>query len=62
MREYALMMLATVAAIRLFLIGPICKAIMDRPKLVMNIQNDADERSDDIDGGNNNEEASDSGV
>lgn len=55
-------MLATVAAIRLFLIGPICKAIMDRPKLVMNIQNDADERSDDIDGGNNNEEASDSGV
>ena len=56
------MMLATVVAIRLFLIGPICKAIMSRPKLVMNVQNDADEGSDDIDGGNNNEEASDSGV
>lgn len=55
-------MLATVIAIRLFLIGPICKAIMSRPKLVMNIQNDGVEGSDDIDGGNNNEEASDSGV
>ena len=50
MKEYALMMLATVIAIRFFLIGPICKAIIDRPKLVMNIQNDTDEGRDGIDG------------
>ena len=46
-----MMMLATVLAVHLFWIAPLCNAIRERPKLVMNVQNDADERSDDIDGG-----------
>ncbi len=61
-KDYLMMMMVTVLAVHLFWIAPLCKAIRERPKLVMNVQNDADERSDDIDGGNNNEEASDSGV
>ena len=46
-----MMMMVTVLAVHLFWIAPLCKAIRERPKLVMNVQNDADERSDDTDGG-----------
>jgi len=49
------MMLTTVIAIRLFWIGPLCNAIRERPKLVMNLQNDTEGRSDDIDGNSNQE-------
>ena len=49
------MMLATVLAIRLLLIGPLCRAIRERPKLVMNVQNGNDERSDGIDGNGSEE-------
>lgn len=55
MRDYVLMMLVTVIAVRLFWIGPMCKAIAERPKLVMNLQNDIDGRSDDIDGNSREE-------
>ena len=49
------MMLATVVAIRLLWIGPICNAIRECPKLVMQTRNDMDERSDDIDGNSREE-------
>lgn len=55
MRDYVLMMLATVVAIRLFWIGPICNAIRECPKLVMQTRNDMDERSDDMDGNSSEE-------
>lgn len=54
------MMLATVVAIRLFWIGPICNAIRECPKLFMQTRNDMDERSDDTDG--NSREETDCGV
>ena len=50
-KDYLMMMLVTVLAVHLFWIAPLCNAIRERPKLVMNVQNDADERSDDADGG-----------
>ena len=46
-----MMMLVTVLAVHIFWIAPLCKAIQERPKLVMNVQNDVDEGRDDIDGG-----------
>lgn len=55
MRDYVLMMLATVIAVRLFWIGPMCKAIRECPKLVMQTRNDIDGRSDDTDGNRNQE-------
>ena len=59
MKEYALMMLATVIAVRLLWIEPMCRAIRERPKFVMGIQNDTDEGRDDIDGNNHSEETPD---
>lgn len=59
MKEYTLMMLATVIAVRLLWIEPMCRAIRERPKFVMGIQNDTDEWRDDIDGNNNNQETTD---
>ena len=50
MAEFVVKMLATVLAIHLFWIVPMCNAIRERPKLVMNVTNDDDERSDNIDG------------
>ena len=50
-KDYLMMMLVTVLAVHLFWIVPLCNAIRERPKLVMNVQNDADERRDDTDGG-----------
>lgn len=55
MKDYVLMMLATVIAVRLFWIGPMCNAIRERPKLVMHMRNDIVGRSDDIDGNRNEE-------
>ena len=52
-------MLVTVIAVRLLWIEPMCRAIRERPKLVMGIQNDTDEGRDDIDGNNHNEETPD---
>ena len=46
-----MMMLATVLAVHLFWIAPLCNAIRERPKLVMHTLNDVDEGRDDIDGG-----------
>ena len=37
MREYALMMLVTVISIRLFWIGPICKAIEKSKTIIANL-------------------------
>lgn len=48
-------MLATVLAVHLFWIVPMCNAIRERPKLVMNVMNDENERSDDIDGNSDKE-------
>ena len=52
-------MLATVIAVRLLWIEPMCRAIRERPKLVMGIQNDTDEGRDDTDGNNHSEETPD---
>ena len=59
MKDYVLMMLATVIAVHLFWIVPLCNAIRERPKFVMGIQNDTDEGRDDTDGNNHNEETTD---
>ena len=59
MKEYALMMLVTVIAVRLLWIEPMCRAFRERPMLVMGIQNDTDEGRDDTDGNNHNEETTD---
>jgi len=56
-----MMMLVTVLAVHLFWIAPLCSAIRERHKLVMYMQNDADERSDGIDG-SSDQETPDSGV
>lgn len=50
-----MMMLATVLAVHLFWIAPLCNAIRERPKLVMHKLNDSDERRDDKDGDNDQE-------
>ena len=55
MKDYVLMMLATVIAVHLFWIAPLCKAIRECPKLVMQTRNDIDGRSDDTDGNSNEE-------
>lgn len=55
MTEFVLKMLATVLAVHLFWIVPMCNAIRERPKLVMNVMNDENERSDDIDGNSDKE-------
>ena len=55
MKDYVLMMLATVIAIHLFWIVHLCNAIRERPKLVIQTRNDIDGRSDDADGNSNEE-------
>lgn len=57
MKDYVLMMLATVIAIRLFWIGPICKAIAMGKQLTANLTFVSREESN-----GNNYEAEDSGV
>ena len=52
MQEFVLRACLVAVLIRIFVVGPLCNAIRERPKLVMNLQNDTDERSDDIDGNN----------
>jgi len=50
MKEYALMMLATVIAVRLLWIGPIVNALRMRPNIVMGVMNGDNEEGDDEDG------------